>query len=82
MAENCSTCGKQAVCVYGIRADETWACTEHDPMARPGFTTEPLPDGFQYRTLPAFVGATTETLAPMIRHHLNPGTVITNDGTP
>jgi hypothetical protein len=29
---------------------------------------------------PAPVGATTQTLAPMLRHHLAPGAVITNDG--
>ena len=68
------------MCVYGIRADEVWACAEHDPMARPDFTTMALPDGFRYRTLPETVGATTQTLAPMLRHHLAPGAVITNDG--
>lgn len=81
----CSRCDEPAVCVYGIHADETWACRAHDPMAQPGWATITLPFGFRYRTLDAYAlppqpGATTQTLAPMLRHHLAPGAVITTDG--
>jgi len=75
MADDCSSCGKPAVCVYGINADERWACREHDPMAQPGFVTRTLPYGFQYRTLPAFA-------APMAAPTLDTQIVITNDGGP
>jgi hypothetical protein len=86
MAEQCTSCGKPAVCAWRIlpvMAGEIFGCRTCDPLAR--YAPGELGRSFTYRTLPEFAtappaGATLATLAPLLRHRLNPGITLGNDG--